>query len=72
MTKKAVLSTELGGEWFLTAQGVAEATGYPYRHLWTLVSRGTLPSPDVNLGNKPLWKQASVDNWLKQKEQNNG
>jgi predicted DNA-binding transcriptional regulator AlpA len=60
----------LGQEKMFTAQGVAEAVGIPYRQLWTRVSRGTLPSADVNLGKKPLWKASTIETWLADRQLN--
>jgi predicted DNA-binding transcriptional regulator AlpA len=58
----------IGGETYLTAKQTAALVGFPYRQLWTRQSRGTLPSPDVNLGHKPLWKEQTVIDWLDKRE----
>lgn len=71
MTATSPTPVLIGGERYLTAREVAGLVGYPYRQLWTRLSRGTLPSPDVNLGNKPLWKEQTVTNWLQQRGERN-
>jgi predicted DNA-binding transcriptional regulator AlpA len=46
---------------YFTARQVAEETGYKYHHLWSYIKRGTFPKPDINLGNKPLWKPETIE-----------
>jgi hypothetical protein len=48
---------------WLTAHDVAERMGIPYTHLWTYQSRGQIPEPDQHFGNKPMWKQETVESW---------
>jgi predicted DNA-binding transcriptional regulator AlpA len=45
---------------YLTAKQVSNVTGYKYRHLWSYIKRGSFPQPDINIGNKPLWKEQTI------------
>ena len=47
-------------EW-LTAKELADYVGMPYPNLWTYQKRGILPTPDLHLGNKPLWKRSTIE-----------
>lgn len=49
---------------YLTAKEVAEVAGLQYKTLWTYLKRDTLPTPDVHIGNKPLWNKETIDHWL--------
>jgi len=48
---------------YLTGQEVADTAGLKYKTLWTYLKRNTLPEPDLYLGNKPLWKRSTIDQW---------
>lgn len=48
----------------LSQKGVAEKTGLSVSTVQTYRKRGTLPSPDAVLDNKPLWTAATIDIWM--------
>ena len=53
---------------YLTAQEVADVAGLQYKTLWTYLKRDTLPAPDTYIGNKPLWKQKTIDSWMSERK----
>ena len=56
------MSTVPSNQW-LTTHDVSVLTGIKYNHLWTYKKRGVLPTPDDYIGNKPLWKRATIEEW---------
>lgn len=53
---------------YLTAKEVADVAGLQYKTLWTYLKRNTLPTPDTYIGNKPLWKQKTIDSWMSERK----
>jgi len=47
-------------EW-LTTHELADYANMPYPNLWTYLKRGILPTPDMYVGNKPLWKRSTIE-----------
>lgn len=50
-------------EELMSARDLAEHAKLPYRHLWTYLKRGILPTPDFHVGKSPVWKKSSVQAW---------
>lgn len=50
-------------EELMSARDLAEYANLPYRHLWTYLKRGILPTPDLHVGKSPVWKRSSVQAW---------
>lgn len=47
----------------ITTHQVADLTGMKYRHIWTYMKRGVMPTPTMYIGNKPLWDKTVVEEW---------
>lgn len=52
---------------YMTAKQVAEHAGLQYKSLWTYLKRGTLPTADLFVGNKPLWNKSTIDQWMSER-----
>lgn len=49
---------------WLTTTDIAQLTGLKIDTIYKHRSRNTLPEADHMLGNKPLWRQATIDEWI--------
>jgi len=54
-------------EW-LTSTDIAQLTGLKTDTIYTYRKRNTLPKPDQHIGRTPVWKQATIDEWIKERE----
>lgn len=52
----------------LSQKDIAERAGLSVLSVKKYRLRGTIPQPDLVLDNKPLWKSATVDRWLRERE----
>ena len=48
---------------WLTTTDIAYQTGLKIDTIYTYRKRNTLPEPDHMIGNRPLWKQETIDEW---------
>lgn len=49
---------------FYSLKGLAQASGLTTATIQTYRKRGTLPPHDAMVDNKPLWSEATVQEWL--------
>lgn len=50
-------------EW-LTSSDVADKLGVQVRTIYKYRERKSIPEHDAMIGNKPVWKQSTIDDWL--------
>ena len=48
---------------WLTSTDIARLTGLKVDTIYTYRNRNTLPDPDYTIGNRPLWKRETIDEW---------
>jgi hypothetical protein len=48
----------------LTTQQVAEMIGVKPRTVTSYLSKGSMPSADGYVDNKPIWRKATIREWL--------
>jgi len=54
-------------EW-LTYTDIAKLSGLKYDTIYRHRKRSTLPEPDLQIGNKPLWSKSTIDTWMTKRE----
>ncbi len=47
-----------------TISQIEDMLGYARDSLTSLRARGYFPNPDQHYGRTPLWKQATIDEWV--------
>ena len=47
----------------ITTHQVADICDMKYRHIWTYLKRGVMPTPKMYIGNKPLWDKPTIEEW---------
>jgi predicted DNA-binding transcriptional regulator AlpA len=50
-------------EW-LTSSDVANKVGVEVRTIYKYRERKSMPEHDAMIGNKPVWKQTTIDDWI--------
>jgi len=50
-------------EW-LTSTDIANQIGVKVRTIYKYRERDTLPIHDAMIGNRPVWKQTTIDDWI--------
>lgn len=50
-------------EW-LTSNDVANKLGVQVRTIYKYRERKSIPEHDAMIGNKPVWKQSTINNWI--------
>lgn len=54
-------------EW-LTSSDIANQMGVQVRTIYKYRERKSIPEHDAMIGNKPVWKQSTIDEWLEVRE----
>lgn len=55
---------------WLTSTDIANQIGVKVRTIYKYRERDTLPIHDAMIGNKPVWKQTTIDDWISSRESN--
>lgn len=56
-------------EW-LTSTDIANQIGVKVRTIYKYRERDTLPTHDAMIGNRPVWKQTTIDDWISTRDSN--
>jgi len=49
---------------WLTNKDIVELTGLKYKTLYKYRARAVMPTPDIYIGNKPLWRNTTIEDWV--------
>lgn len=48
----------------LDVSAVAELAGVSVASIYTYLTRGTIPEPDLRFGRSPVWRRRTIEKWL--------
>ncbi len=52
---------------FMTSQDIAETLGVKLTTVHQYRTRGELPDPDAHVGRSPVWRKATIEEWLEER-----
>jgi predicted DNA-binding transcriptional regulator AlpA len=53
---------------WLTSTDIANQIGVKVRTIYKYRERDTLPIHDAMIGNRPVWRQTTIDDWISSRD----